>query len=105
MKLVFLPSTRSDLLWMRTYYAHIFQDGAKRAADQYRRTCAGLSVIIRWRAVQSKRWRVCENSRCRARRSLSSTESLMTESKYCVSGISVVTVQGLPDRQQGSGSG
>ena len=39
MKLVFLPSTRSDLLRMRTYYAHIFQDGAKRAADQYRRTC------------------------------------------------------------------
>ena len=39
MKLVFLPSTRSDLLWMRTYYAHIFQDGAKRAVDQYRRTC------------------------------------------------------------------
>ena len=24
---------------MRTYYAHIFPDGAKRAADQYRRTC------------------------------------------------------------------
>ena len=24
---------------MRTYYAHIFQDGAKRAAAQYRRTC------------------------------------------------------------------
>ena len=39
MKLVFLPSTRSDLLWMRTYYAHIFPNGAKRAADQYRRTC------------------------------------------------------------------
>ena len=32
MKLVFLPSTRSDLLWMRTYYAHAFPDGAKRAA-------------------------------------------------------------------------
>ena len=24
---------------MRTYYAHIFPDGAKRAADQYGRTC------------------------------------------------------------------
>ena len=24
---------------MRAYYAHIFPDGAKRAADQYRRTC------------------------------------------------------------------
>ena len=43
MKLVFLPSTRSDLLWMRTYYAHIFPDGAKRAADQYRRTCGIIS--------------------------------------------------------------
>ena len=39
MQLVFLPSTRSDLLWMRTYYAHIFPDGAKRAAAQYDRTC------------------------------------------------------------------
>ena len=39
MKLVFLPSTRSDSLWMRTYYVHIFPDGAKRAADQYRRAC------------------------------------------------------------------
>ena len=28
---------------MRTYYAHIFPDGAKRAAEQYRRAC---SVII-----------------------------------------------------------
>ena len=43
MKLVFLTSTRSDLLWMRTYYAHIFPHGAKRAADQYRRT----STVIR----------------------------------------------------------
>lgn len=24
---------------MRTYYAHIFPDGAKRAAEQYRRAC------------------------------------------------------------------
>ena len=39
MKLAFLPSTRSDLLWMRTYYAHIFPNGAKRAADPYRRPC------------------------------------------------------------------
>ena len=43
MKLVFLPSTRSDLLWMRAYYVHIFPDGAKRAADQYRRTCGIIS--------------------------------------------------------------
>ena len=35
MKLVFLPSTRSDLLWMRTYYTHVFPDGARRAAEQY----------------------------------------------------------------------
>lgn len=39
MKLVFLPSTRSDLLWMRTYYAHVFPDGAKRAARQYGKVC------------------------------------------------------------------
>lgn len=39
MKLVFLPSTRLDLLWMRTYYAHIFPDGAKRAAKQYGKVC------------------------------------------------------------------
>ena len=38
-----MPSTRSDLLWMRTYYAHIFPNGAKRAADQYRRTCGIIS--------------------------------------------------------------
>ena len=28
MNLVFLPSTRSDLLWMRTYYTSIFPAGA-----------------------------------------------------------------------------
>ena len=41
MKLVFLPSTRSDLVWMRTYYTHIFPDGARRAAEQYARA-AGI---------------------------------------------------------------
>ena len=35
MKLVFLPTTRADLLWMRQYYARVFPGGAKRAADQY----------------------------------------------------------------------
>lgn len=43
MKLVFLPSTRSDLLWMRVYYSRIFPEGARRAADQYRR----VSSILR----------------------------------------------------------
>ena len=43
MKLVFLPSTRSDLAWMRAYYTRVFPDGAKRAAGQYRRA----SAIIR----------------------------------------------------------
>ena len=43
MKLVFLPSTRSDLLWMRTYYSRVFPEGARRAADQYRR----VSSILR----------------------------------------------------------
>lgn len=41
MKRVFLPSTRSDLVWMRIYYTHIFPDGARRAADQYARA-AGI---------------------------------------------------------------
>ena len=35
MKLVFLPSTRTDLLWMRAYYARVFPGGAKRAAERY----------------------------------------------------------------------
>ena len=39
MQLVFLPSTRSDLVWMRTYYTRIFANGAKRAAEQYFRAC------------------------------------------------------------------
>ena len=43
MKLVFLPSTRSDLLWMRTYYSRVSPEGARRAADQYRR----VSSILR----------------------------------------------------------
>ena len=37
MNLVFLPSTRTDLLWMRTYYARVFPGGAKRATEQYHR--------------------------------------------------------------------
>ena len=40
MNLVFLPSTRSDLLWMRTYYTSVFPAGAKRAAEHYRMTCS-----------------------------------------------------------------
>ena len=39
MELVFLPSTRADLAWMRSYYGRIFVDGARRAAAQYRKTC------------------------------------------------------------------
>ena len=39
MEVVFLPSTRADLVWMRTYYGRIFVDGARRAASQYRRAC------------------------------------------------------------------
>ena len=35
MKLVFLPSTRTDLLWMRAYYARVLPGGAKRAAEWY----------------------------------------------------------------------
>ena len=40
MKLVFLPSTRPDLLWMRTYYTSVFPTGAKRAAEHYRLACS-----------------------------------------------------------------
>ena len=38
MKLVFLPSTRADLAWMRDYYTRVFPEGARRAAAQYART-------------------------------------------------------------------
>ena len=39
MKLVFLPSTRGDLSWMRTYYTRTFPGGAKRAAAAYFAAC------------------------------------------------------------------
>ena len=96
MQLVFLPSTRSDLLWMRTYYDYIFPDGAKRAAEQYRRT----GTLIRnnplvGRAVEEMEG--CENTRSRARCSPSSTGSLASESKSCVSGMNAVSVRGFPD--------
>ncbi len=38
MKLVFLPSTRDDLAWMRNYYTRAFPEGARQAAAQYART-------------------------------------------------------------------
>ncbi len=40
MQLVFLPSTRSDLSWMRTYYTSVFPPGANRAAEHYRMACS-----------------------------------------------------------------
>lgn len=40
MKLVFLPSTRDDLSWMRTYYARTFPGGARRAAEGYFEACS-----------------------------------------------------------------
>ena len=42
MQLVFAPSTHADLLWMRRYYARVFPDGAKRAAEQYFRVLGVL---------------------------------------------------------------
>ena len=39
MKLVFLPATRADLAWMRTYYTRTFPDGARRAAEAYLGAC------------------------------------------------------------------
>ena len=74
------------------------------AADQYGRACG----VIRDNPLVGRPVEEVEGVRelsIPPRRSLSSTESLMTGLKYCVSGISVVTVQDLPDRQQGSGSG
>ena len=42
MKLVFLPSTRTDLRWMRRYCAQVFPDGATRAAEHYARASGVL---------------------------------------------------------------
>ena len=42
MRLLFLPSTRADLAWLRRYYARVFPDGAKRAAGHYIRTREAL---------------------------------------------------------------
>lgn len=39
MKLVFLPATRADLVWMRIYYTRTFPDGARWAAEAYVRAC------------------------------------------------------------------
>jgi len=36
MKLVYLPSTITDLKWFRTYYTEVFPDGLKRAQQQFR---------------------------------------------------------------------
>ena len=40
MNVVFLPSTRSELLWMRAYYTSVFPAGAKRASEHFRLTCS-----------------------------------------------------------------
>lgn len=37
MEVVLLPSTRADLVRMRTCHGRIFVDGARRAALQYRK--------------------------------------------------------------------
>ncbi len=38
MKLIFLDSARSDLAWMRNYYARVFPQGAANAAANMRAT-------------------------------------------------------------------
>lgn len=37
MRLVYLPSTAHDLIWLRTYYAKVFPEGAKKAREEIKR--------------------------------------------------------------------
>ncbi len=41
-KIVFLPSTRSDLRWFHDYYASIFPEGHTRAVAHYRTILSAL---------------------------------------------------------------
>ena len=36
MKIVYLPSARDDLAWMRTYYTRVFPEGSARARAHFR---------------------------------------------------------------------
>ncbi|WP_408015651.1 type II toxin-antitoxin system RelE/ParE family toxin [Rhizobium alarense] len=36
MRIVYLPSTRADLLWFRRYYEHVFPEGLTRARNRFR---------------------------------------------------------------------
>jgi toxin ParE1/3/4 len=36
MKIVYLPSARDDLVWMRTYYTRVFPEGSARAGAHFR---------------------------------------------------------------------
>lgn len=38
MRIVFLPSTRRDLLWFRYYYRSVFPEGDLKARDQFKAT-------------------------------------------------------------------
>ncbi len=35
MKIVYLPSTREDLLWLRRYHEQVFPEGLQRAQKQF----------------------------------------------------------------------
>lgn len=37
MRLVYLPSTAHDLIWLRTYYTKVFPEGAKKAREEIKR--------------------------------------------------------------------
>jgi len=36
MKIVYLPSARDDLAWMRSYYTRVFPEGSARAREHFR---------------------------------------------------------------------
>ena len=36
MKIVYLPSARDDLVWMRSYYSRVFPEGSARARAHFR---------------------------------------------------------------------
>ncbi len=44
MKIVYLPSTKDDLIWMRHYYEKVFPEGRKHAQKQFHSIEALLQV-------------------------------------------------------------
>ena len=44
MKIIYLPSTKSDFLWFHEYYSSVFPDWADRALSQFDKTADLLSL-------------------------------------------------------------